>query len=205
MKTHLNSSIAFFDFDGTITSKDTLAEILKFSKGKFKYYFGLTVLSPAMIAYKMNFISNQRAKEILLAYFFKGTEIEKFEAMCEEFTEKVLPYLFRKSALQEIRTHLQNDTKVVIVSASPENWVLPWCKKYNLECIATKLETENGKITGKIEGHNCYGNEKVKNILKRYNLSHYTKIYAYGDTRGDLPMLSLSTDSFYKPFKEHAF
>jgi HAD superfamily hydrolase (TIGR01490 family) len=205
MKPHLNSSIAFFDFDGTITSKDTLAEILKFTKGKFSYYSGLAVLSPVIIAYKLNLMPNQRAKEILLAHYFKGIEIEKFDAICEEFSEKVLPYLFRKNALQEIRSHLQNDTKVVIVSASPENWILPWCKKYNIECIATKLQVQDGKITGKIEGHNCYGNEKVKNILKKYNLSQYSKIYAYGDTRSDLPMLSLSTDSFYKPFKEHAF
>jgi phosphatidylglycerophosphatase C len=205
MKPHLNSSIAFFDFDGTITSKDTLAEILKFTKGKFSYYSGLAILSPVIIAYKLKLMNNQRAKEILLAHYFKGADIKEFDSMCEDFSEKVLPYLFRKNALQEIRTHLQNDTKVVVVSSSPENWILPWCKKYNIECIATKLQVEDGRISGKIEGNNCYGNEKVKNILKKYNLSQYSKIYAYGDTRGDLPMLSLSTDSFYKPFKEHAF
>ena len=205
MKTHLNSSIAFFDFDGTITSKDTLAEILKFYKGRYRYYAGLAILSPVIIAYKLKIMTNERAKEILFAHFFKGMDVKEFETMCEEFTSKVLPKLFRETALQEIRRHVQNDTKVVIVSSSPENWILPWCNIYNLECIATKLQVEDGKITGKIEGHNCYGNEKVKNILRRYNLSHYSKIYAYGDTPGDLPMLSLSTDSYYKPFKEHAF
>ena len=34
-----NSEIAFFDFDGTITSKDTLAEILKFIKGQVQLLF----------------------------------------------------------------------------------------------------------------------------------------------------------------------
>jgi HAD superfamily hydrolase (TIGR01490 family) len=198
-------AIAFFDFDGTITSKDTLAEILKFAKGKFFYYFGLLILSPVLIAYKIRLMSNYRAKEIMLTYFLKGMPLEKFDMICKEFTETKLPFLFRKAALREIRRHLQNDTHVVIVSSSPENWILPWCKQYNLECIATKLKVHEGKISGKISGRNCYGKEKVKLILKKFNLSHYSKIYAYGDTPGDLPMLSLSTDSYYKPFKEQVY
>jgi len=130
---------------------------------------------------------------------------EKFNALCEEFSQHHLQLLFRQSALQEIRRHLQNGTKVVIVSASPENWIAPWCRQYGIDIIATKLQVINGKITGKIEGKNCHGYEKVKHILKRYNLSQYNKIYAYGDTPGDLPMLALSTHSFYKPFKERTF
>ncbi|HXS35433.1 MAG TPA: HAD-IB family hydrolase [Flavipsychrobacter sp.] len=205
MLTTSNSEIAFFDFDGTLTSKDTLAQILKFTKGSFRYYTGLLILSPVLIGYKLRIISNQRAKEILLTYFLKGMPIEKFDAICKEFIENELPALFRKVALHEVRHHILNDTKVVIISASPENWILPWCQQYNIECIATKLAVKNGKITGKIAGKNCHGDEKVKNILKRYNLSNYNKIHAYGDTRGDLPMLSLATNKYYKPFKNEVY
>ena len=202
---YVNSAIAFFDFDGTITSKDTLAELLKFFKGKFRYYLGIVLLSPMLVTFKLGLLSSHKAKEIMLEYFLRGVPITEFNAVCREFSETRLPSLFRKSALSEIRRHLQNNTQVVIVTASPENWVLPWCQQFNLECIATKLKVRNGKLTGKILGQNCSGEEKVKHILKRYNLSYYTKIYAYGDTAGDLPMLSLATDSYYKPFKEKAY
>lgn len=200
-----HSSIAFFDFDGTITTRDTLAEMLKFKAGKFRFYLGLVILSPVLFLYKLGLISNHHAKEIMLEYFIKGESVSEFNALCREFSETKLPELFRKSALSEIRRHLQNNTQVVIVTASPENWVQPWCQQFNLECIATKLRVRNGRLTGKIAGHNCQGEEKVKHILKRYNLSYYTRIYAYGDTPGDLPMLSLATDSYYKPFKERAY
>jgi len=202
---YAHSAIAFFDFDGTITSKDTLAELLKFFKGKFRYYVGIFVLSPMLIVFKLGLLSSHKAKEIMLEYFLRGVSISEFNAVCREFSETKLPSLFRKGALSEIRRHLQNNTQVVIVTASPENWVLPWCQQFNLECIATKLKVRNGKLTGKILGLNCSGEEKVKHILKRYNLSYYSKIYAYGDTAGDLPMLSLATDSYYKPFKERAY
>lgn len=205
MENTLAPAIAFFDFDGTITSKDTLAEILKFAKGKWIYYSGLLMLSPVLIAYKLSLLSNHKAKEIMLGFFFKGMPLNEFTSVCKEFTRIKLPVLLRKEALTEIRKHLQNNTKVVVVSASPVNWVLPWCQQFNIDCIATCLEIKDKKLTGKIAGRNCSGKEKVKHILNKYNLSEYSTIYAYGDTRGDLPMLALSTHKFYRPFKEKIY
>ncbi len=201
MEKNSDLSIAFFDFDGTITSKDTLAEIIKFAKGKLNYYAGLLALSPILFSYKTGLLSNHRAKEIMLQFFFKNTPVNEFENICNQFTRTILPGLIREQALNEINQHKKNNTKVVVVSASPINWVQPWCSEFNIDCIATCLEIKDNKITGKISGRNCSGNEKVKHILNNYKLAEYSKIYAYGDTRGDLPMLSLSTDKYYKPFK----
>ena len=202
MENNLEKSIAFFDFDGTITSKDTLAEIIKFAKGKSNYYKGLLILSPILFSYKTKLLSNHRAKEIMLQFFFKGTDVSEFEEICNQFTKEKLPALIRQPALKEIHQHQQNNTKVVVVSASPVNWVSPWCKQLNIECIATHLQVKNEKITGKILGRNCSGDEKVNCIKAKYNLAEFSKIYAYGDTSGDLPMLALSTHKFYKPFKK---
>lgn len=197
--------IAFFDFDGTITSKDTLAEILKYIKGKFSYYFGICILSPVIVAYKTGIISNHRAKEILLIYFLRGMDIVAFNEYCQKFTEEKLPGLLKKSALHEIRKHLQRRTPVVIVSASPENWIFPWCSKYNIECIATKLQVKDSKLTGKIEGRNCSGKEKVKQIKEQFDLTEFKKIYAYGDSPEDLYMLELATEKNYKPFERFSY
>ena len=199
------AAIAFFDFDGTITSKDTLAEIIKFSKGQLAYYSGLLILSPVLIAYKLGILSNHRAKEMMIRFFFKGMPLNEFDSLCKEFTRTKLPALLRKQALTEIRKHLQNNTKVVIVSASPVNWLSPWCKQYNIDCIATNLEIKDKKLTGKILGRNCSGKEKVNCISAKYDLKSYSNIYAYGDTPGDLPMLGLSTHKFYKPFREKIY
>jgi len=199
------SEIAFFDFDGTVTSKDSLAEILKFIKGNPRYYLGVLLLSPVIAAYKIGIISNHTAKEILLTYFFKGYDINKFNALCAEFAQKRLPKILNKSALYEIRKHIHRNTPVIIISASAENWILPWCSRYNIECIATKLQVKNGKLTGKIDGRNCSGKEKVKLIKNRYELSAYSKIYAYGDSPDDLPMIALATEKNYKPFKRFTY
>jgi len=90
---------------------------------------------------------------------------------------------------------------VVIVSASAQDWIKDWCAETGVSMIATKLEVKEGKITGKIEGNNCHGKEKVRRINETYNLSDYNEIYCYGDSRGDKPMLGLGNISFYKPFR----
>ena len=90
---------------------------------------------------------------------------------------------------------------MAVVSASAENWVKPWCDKYGLICLATKLEVKDGIITGKLNGRNCYGDEKVCRIKERLDLSDYHEIIAYGDSSGDKEMLELAHHPFYKPFR----
>jgi HAD superfamily hydrolase (TIGR01490 family) len=196
----VKKGIAFFDFDGTVTTKDTLLEFIKFAKGAPAFYGGFLYNIFYLLAYKIKVISNQEAKEKVLGYFFRGTEITDFDRMAIEFSKKKLPSVIRPKALQEILT-LQNDNiDVVIVSASPENWIRHWCLEKNLILIASVLEIKNGKLTGKISGRNCHGQEKVRRILEKYSIEEYNEVYAYGDTKGDLPMLSLATKSYYKPF-----
>jgi HAD superfamily hydrolase (TIGR01490 family) len=193
--------IAFFDFDGTITTKDTLLEIIKYRHGRNKFYFGFLLHSPYLVAYKLGIISNQLAKEKVLRYFFRKMTPEQFQLMADEFGRKEIPGLIRPKALEEIRKLKESGAEVVIVSASAENWIREWCKSLQLQLLATQLEEKNGKMTGRIVGRNCHGEEKVARIQSTYNLADYSEVYCYGDTSGDKPMLALGTVRFFKPFR----
>ena len=146
-------------------------------------------------------LSNQMAKEKILWYFFGKMTIEKFESLCENFSNEALPALVRSKALREIKVLQEKGFEVVVVSASPENWVKRWCDTMGIQCIASKLVVKNNRLTGRLSGKNCHGNEKVFRIKEKYELSAYEKIYSYGDTSGDKPMLQLAHISFYKPFR----
>ena len=197
----MKKAIAFFDFDGTITTKDTLLEFIKFSKGNFRFYLGFLLNSPYLVAYKLKIISNQSAKEKVLKFFFHDTPVEVFREKAITFTKNVLPTLMRPMALEEIKKLQQSGTIVVVVSASPENWICHWAADMKVELIASQLEVKDGKLTGKISGKNCHGEEKVSRIKAKYNLTDYDEIVAYGDTSGDKPMLRLGTLGHYKPFR----
>jgi len=193
--------IAFFDFDGTITTKDTLLEFVKYSKGAFPFYLGFLLTSPWMVAYKCKLISNQAAKEQFLRFFFRKTPLSEFEQLCKDFATEKIPQLIRPKALKEITQLQEKDAQVVIVSASPGNWIRPWSENIGLQLIATRLIIKDQRLTGKIEGRNCHGEEKVRRIKEAYTLADYDEVYAYGDTSGDKPMLRLGNFSFFKPFR----
>lgn len=192
--------IAFFDFDGTITTKDTLLEFVRHHKGSFRLYLGFLLTSPWMVAYKLKLISNQKAKEKFLSFFFHNYPLAKFHELCASFAKEAIPQLIRPKALEEITRLQQAGAEVVIVSASPENWIRPWSDRTGLQLLSTRLVVKDEKLTGKIMGRNCHGEEKVRRIKEAFTLSDYDEVYAYGDTRGDLPMLRMANISFYKPF-----
>jgi phosphatidylglycerophosphatase C len=195
------SKIAFFDFDGTITTKDTLLEIIKFQKGKLPFYMGFLFHAPWLIAYKLKLLPNDQAKQKMLIYFFGGMPEPVFQEACDLFAEKKLPGLIRPRALEEIGQLRKNGFEIVVVSASAGNWLRKWTDSLGLKLIATRLEVKNGLMTGRIDGKNCYGEQKVFRIREQWNLSEYNEVYAYGDSSGDGPMLALATRSFYKPFR----
>ena len=194
--------IAFFDFDGTITTKDTLFELIKYQKGTTRFYIGLLANIPVIAALRLRLVSSQFAKEKVLQYFFKGMELSCFQNTCDLFASEILPYMVREGVLTEIKKLQGSGFEIVVVSASAENWIKNWSDKIGARLIATHLETANKLLTGKIKGRNCNGEEKAARIRSAYNISQYDEIYCYGDTSGDKPMLALGTRAFYRPFRQ---
>ncbi len=193
--------IAFFDFDGTITTKDTLLEIIKFQKGVPLFYAGFLLNSPFLLAFKLKLIPNYIAKQRILRFFFRNNTLNEFQARCDDFAGIALPGLIRPKALLEIQQLRESGVTVVIVSASAGNWISQWADSNDIPLIATRLEIKNDRVTGLIEGNNCHGAEKARRIREVYDLSSYDEIYCYGDSGGDREMLGLGTRRFYKPFR----
>lgn len=196
-----SKKLALFDLDGTLTRKDTLIEIIRYIHGNFRLYTGLVLLSPYLLLYKIGVIANWKAKEAMLTYFFRHMSYTTFQQKCDKFSQQVLPELMKTDGIQTIRRLREQGTHVVIVSASAEEWIRPWCELLSLSCIGTRLEIKDGKLTGKINGKNCHGPEKVSRIKAAIDLSQFEEIYAYGDSKGDLPMLKLAIHSYYRPFR----
>ncbi|MDO3642860.1 HAD family hydrolase [Mucilaginibacter sp. L3T2-6] len=194
--------IAFFDFDGTITTKDTLLEVIKHQKGKILFYTGFLLNAPTLIGLKLKMVSNQKAKERMLRYFFSGMNIAAFQQACNKFVDEVLPAMIRMDAIEEIQKLKAEGFEVVVVSASPTNWIQKWTDANGLGLIATNLQYIDKTLSGYIDGVNNNAEEKVARIKAVYNLAEYDEIYCYGDSSGDKPMLALGTKAFYKPFRK---
>lgn len=192
--------LALFDFDGTITTDDSLIKFIRFVNGDFKTACGMLILSPMLILYKLKLIPNYKAKQWMLSYFFKGIDDQQFKDNAEEYSLNHIDTILRPKAMEKIEWHKKRGHKVVVVSASIDLWLAGWCSRNNLELIATRLEIKNNKLTGKFASKNCYGMEKANRIKKNYNLDNYEVVYGYGDSMGDHQMLDLADKKYYKPF-----
>ncbi len=197
----MTNTIAFFDFDGTITKKDSLPDFIKFSVGIQAYYLGLLQVSPWLAAFKLGFISNDKAKKRLWSHFFKGWSIDKLKKQADTYSLEQIDKISRPEAMAKIRWHKEMGHKVVIVTASMECWLHKWCLKNDLDLIATKAEVKDGRLTGGFATPNCNYGEKVKRIKSQYTIEEYDSVFAYGDSPGDKEMLSLARKKYYRLFK----
>lgn len=199
----MEKTIAFFDFDGTITKKDSMIEFIRYAKGDASLLKGFITLLPALIKLKLGIMEAGPAKEQMISYFFKGMKLNEFNALCKNFSKERLPHIIKADALRAINEHKHQGHEVVVVSASAENWISYWCTENGIGYTGTRLQVDDeGRLTGKIDGVNCNGVEKVNRIKLSYDPAKYKNIYCYGDTSGDTGMLELATHRYYRHFKK---
>ncbi|MFT0772865.1 HAD-IB family hydrolase [Psychrobacter aquimaris] len=186
--------IAFFDFDGTLTTGDTLMPFLEFVVGKPRYYWHLLLVSPVLVGYLFKLIRNDVAKEAVLKRYLSRYQIEEVFALGETFSNEILPTMLRSAGIARLKWHQEQGHDCVLVSASLDVYLRSWAMSMGFDdLICTKLEVSStGMVSGKIEGNNCYGIEKVKNIKNLNFMLNQRTVYAYGDTKGDYPMLKIA-------------
>jgi phosphoserine phosphatase len=115
-----------------------------------------------------------------------------------DYATDVLPRTVRRWALDRIEWHKSQGDDVVVVSASLDVYLAPWCQAKDLSFICTTLEERAGRLTGRCLDGDCSGSEKVRRIRERFDLSRYTLLYAYGDTPDDRAMLDLADRKYYR-------
>ena len=202
----MKKKIYCFDFDGTLTTSDTLLEFIKYAKGRSRFLMVFLMYSPLLVLMKLHLYPNWKAKQRIFAHLFAGMRIEKFDALCRGFAEES-QHLLRPKGITLLHEALVAGTQVFIVSASIDNWVRPFFDIRNLkgvQVLGTQIEVEDGKLTGRFKSNNCYGKEKVHRIaeaLKSFERSEY-EIEAFGDSRGDKEMLAFADKGHFKPFRE---
>lgn len=192
--------LALFDFDGTLTRRDTFLEFIRFCFGSGRLYAGLLLFSPLLILMKLRLYPNGKAKQRVFSHFFRGMDERRFEAYCSDFCRLRLPVLLRPEMLREVDRQRAEGARLCIVSASIDRWIRPWALPQGFErVIATELEIRDARLTGHFRTPNCYGAEKVRRLRAIYPLRSTYYVVAYGDSRGDREMMGWADESVRIP------
>lgn len=183
---------AFFDFDGTLIRGDSIVRFCRFARKKGAAGAGALLRAGWLAAlYGLHCISAEKAKAGALAFLNGWTE-DRITPLADAFCrEELIPRLYPEGVAQ-LRRLRQEGARVWLVSASPEFYLKPLAKELGLDAlIATRYDPAQGCIAG----NNCRGTEKVLRIAEvmaaRGEEVDYAASWAFGDSRGDAPMLRL--------------
>jgi len=190
-------NLALFDFDGTVTFKDTFAPFIYFASSRTRIALGTLLLGPLILGYKLGLIAAPRMRAAAARVAFQGRRASEVQELGARYA-KTLSAEVRPEALERIRWHQANGDIVVVVSASLRSYLSLWCEGLGVELFCTELESREGFLTGRYAGGDCTGSEKARRVLERYDMKRYPIVYAYGDTAEDRELLSLATKPCFR-------
>jgi phosphatidylglycerophosphatase C len=185
--------VAAFDFDGTITTLDTLRDFVYFAVGRGRFAAGIVRTAPWFIGALTRMCGRGPAKARFLAATIGGMTRSELEAAARLYAETRLPSLVRPEMIARIRDHRQLGHQLVLVSASPTLYLKFWSAQAGFDAVlATELEFRDDKFSGRLASPNCWGPEKVRRLRQWFGSDQPCVQYAYGDSRGDREMLALA-------------
>ena len=194
--------LILFDFDGTLTTKDTMIEFIRFVRGGGKSLWSYAWLFPTLFGMKMGWVANDRAKVRLLKHHFAGMSRQDLEGFAKRFCKEVVPGLLRPEGIRVLEAYRADGDRVILVSASLELWLKPWAEDRDIELLSTKGAWEGDRFTGELDGPNCNGEEKVRRVRAHVREEIYSEVIAYGDSSGDKAMLAMADQGHFKPFRD---
>lgn len=192
--------LALFDFDGTITSRDTMFAFVWHARGPLRTVLGLVWLAPMLVAHRLGLVPSERAKTLLLRHFFAGERRERLVSLGQSFVAHI-DACTRPEARKRLDWHRELGHDVVVVSASLDVWLAAWAEHYGVRVVCTEAHWEGDAFTGALATPNCNGACKEERVRAALDLEGYEFVYGYGDSAGDAEMLALADEVHFRPFR----
>lgn len=188
------TTIAAFDFDGTLTDRDSVVPFVRSLVGTARLAIGFAS-RPLELVPAVARRDRDRIKSIASAAAFAGRPIAATEEAARRYGAMLVDERLRADTLARLRWHQQRGHVTVIVSASYELYLREVVRALGIDGLAgTRLEIDGDVFTGRLDGANCRGAEKVHR-LERWMVERGLEpprcvIYAYGDSAGDRELLA---------------
>lgn len=191
-----DETIAVFDLDGTITTRDTTAAYLLgyLREHPRRLTNGLPVAIAAAL-FAGGFVGRAELKRAAIRAVLGGTRDDEIAAWTDRFAAWCLQTLVRPVARTRIAEHAGAGHHLILASASLDLHVQPIARALGFsDVICTKLAwTRDGRISGDLDGDNMRGDKKLAAVQRAVaaveSAPRSALVIAYSDHHADLPLL----------------
>lgn len=190
--------LALFDFDGTITERETMPDFMRVAVRPGRLIVGKLIFIPLVLGYKLGVISGSIVRAAICRFGFWGIPAAELEQHGLTFAEQFLPSVLRPQAMERIAWHKARGDRIVVVSGGLDLYLAHWAKMHDLEVLCSSLEQKEGRFTGHYRGAQCVRAEKVRRVQESLSAGSYQKVFAYGDTPEDHELLAMADEAYYQ-------
>jgi HAD superfamily hydrolase (TIGR01490 family) len=187
--------IVIFDLDGTLIRQQSQSLFLSFLRRR-----GQIGLIPYVklvfwfICYRIGVVK-QPEKVMKYAFsYLRGRSVEELSLTAKLFADEVIIPAVSDAARRLVDEHYELGDILLLVSNSLEPIAAQVAFRLGIHhCIATRLETQQGFLTGELQGTAVYGFAKaiaIKGFIEQHGLSLRNSV-AYCDHDSDLPVLEM--------------
>lgn len=190
------TTIAVFDFDGTLVRCDSFVRFIVFCFGRWRTALGFVLFSPLLLLMTLRIVSGGLVKQKMFSFFFRHWREEDFRKAGGDFLQRLNSHTDGQMA-DRLQWHQAQGHRIYVVSASMEAWVRPWCEERGVSrVVCTMPEVDaSGRLTGGFATKNCKGREKVNRFLALEPDRDTYRLVVYGDSRGDREMMALADEA----------
>ncbi len=197
-KTQLTTAttLALFDFDGTLCQQDSFTGFMSFVLSKPVLYRKCLKIFPQIAAYYSRIYPAHQMRPLLYKTLLSGKNSKIIQQLGQQYALSLYQHHLNDRVLEQLHWHKQQQHRVVIVSASLDLYLQPLAELLNIELICTQVEQQQ-YLSGKYLSPDCSCEEKVTRVKQLFDLDTYCHIYAYGNSKEDYAMLNCATQAFW--------
>lgn len=189
--------LALFDFDGTLTTRETFPDFMRYAVPRWRLLAGGALLAPVVWGYRRGWVAGNPTRASIVQVGLRGVPAPRLRTLGEAFAHEVLPGLLRPEAMEKLDWHRGRGDRIVVVSGGLDVYLAPWCAAQGIGLACSILAERGGRITG-YAGPQCVGEEKVRRVYALCDPGAYAAIHAYGDTHEDMAMLAMAQHRTYR-------